>query len=72
MWISNPYKQNKCTFYFICILRSLLLRANPGNNLGLKIEAQFEKYPSVPIQFIGIPSDGKGKMLDWKSEDLWN
>jgi abortive infection bacteriophage resistance protein len=70
-WISKPYENNKRTFYFICILRYLLLRANPGNNLRLKLELLFEKYPTIPIQFMGIPSDGNGNMLDWKSEDLW-
>lgn len=70
-WISKQYENNKRVFYFICVLKYLLLRANPGNKLRIKIEALFDKYPFVPIQYIGIPSDGKGKMLDWKSEDLW-
>lgn len=71
-WISKSYENNKRTFYFICILKYLLLRANPDNNLKQKIEALFEKYPTVPIQYIGIPSDEKGNILNWKSEDLWS
>lgn len=26
---------------------------------------------SVPIQFVRIPSYGKGNMLNWKNENLW-
>ncbi|MCE3296025.1 MAG: hypothetical protein K0R65_1739 [Crocinitomicaceae bacterium] len=71
-WVSNSFENNKRMFYFICILKYLLLRANPNNSLKDKLENLFNKYPSIPIQFIGIPSDGKGNMLDWKSEPLWN
>jgi len=70
-WISKPFENNKRTFYFICVLKYLLLRANPGNSLRLKLEILFSKYPTIPIQFMGIPSDGKGNMLDWKIEDIW-
>lgn len=70
-WISKPFENNRRTFYFMCVLRYLLLRANPGNSLTTKLNELFLKYPSIPIQFIGIPSDGKGNMLDWKNENLW-
>lgn len=70
-WISKPFENNKRTFYFICILKYLLLRANAGNSLKEKLEILFKKYPDVPVQYIGIPSDGKGKMLDWQNEALW-
>ena len=70
-WIGPAFQNNKRTFYFICVLRYLLLRANPGNRLKAKIDALFAKYPSVPIQFLGIPSDGKGNMLNWQNEPLW-
>jgi abortive infection bacteriophage resistance protein len=70
-WIAPPFQNNKRAFYFICVLRYLLLRANPGNNLKAKMEVLFAKYPNVPIQFLGIPSDGKGNRLDWKNEPLW-
>lgn len=71
-WISNQFENNKRMFYFICVLRYLLLRANPDNNLKSKLEILFNKYPAIPIQFMGIPSDGKGNMLDWKNEKLWH
>lgn len=70
-WLSAPFENNKRVFYFICVLRYLLLRANPSNSLKNKLEILFEKYPSVPIQYLGIPSDGKGNMLDWTNEPLW-
>lgn len=70
-WISHKFENNKRIFYFICALKYLLLRANPDNNLKRKLEKLFNKYPAIPIQFMGIPSDGKGNMLDWKEEKLW-
>ena len=70
-WISPPFQNNKRTFYFICILKYLLLRVNPGNSLKDKLEVLFNKYPNIPIQFMGIPSDGNGKMLQWQNEELW-
>ena len=35
-WISIPFNNNKRLFYFLCVLKYLLLRANPGNNLNHK------------------------------------
>lgn len=70
-WISPPFEKNKRMFYFICVLKYLLLRANPNNGLKDKLQALFLKHPSVPIQYMGIPSDGKGKMLNWQNEPLW-
>jgi abortive infection bacteriophage resistance protein len=70
-WLNKPYENNKRVFYFICVLKYLLLRANPNNSLKNKLEGLFAKYPTVPIQFLGIPSDGKGNMLNWQNEELW-
>jgi abortive infection bacteriophage resistance protein len=70
-WVSSAFENNKRTFYFICILKYFLERANPGNRLALKLDSLFKKYPNVPIQYIGIPSDGKGNMLDWRNEAIW-
>jgi abortive infection bacteriophage resistance protein len=58
-------------FYFICVLKYLITRANPGNSLKDKLQNLFKKYPTVPIQYIGIPSDGKGNALDWENEPIW-
>lgn len=70
-WIEKPFENNKRVFYFLCLLRYLLFRANPGNSMKQKVENLFNKYPSVPIKYLGIPSDGKGNLLDWKNEPLW-
>jgi abortive infection bacteriophage resistance protein len=70
-WISPQFQNNKRMFYFICVLKYMLLRANPNNSLKDKILALFVKHPNVPIQFMGIPSDGKGNLLNWQNEPLW-
>ena len=70
-WVSQPFENNKRVFYFICVLKYMLQRANPGNSLKDKLVSLFNKYPTIPIQFLGIPSDGKGNMLDWQNEALW-
>lgn len=70
-WINPPFENNKRMFYFICVLKYLLLRANPNNGLKDKLQSLFLKHPSVPIQYMGIPSDGKGNMLNWQNEPLW-
>lgn len=71
-WISKPFENNKRVFYFLCVLRYMLLRANPGNTMKQKVENLFNKYPDVPIKYMGIPSDGIGNLLDWKNEPIWN
>ena len=70
-WIDKRFENNKRVFYFLCVLRYMLLRANPGNNMRQKVENLFHKYPMIPIKYLGIPSDGKGNLLDWKNEPLW-
>ena len=70
-WISILFNNNKRLFYFLCVLKYLLLRANPGNNLKVKLENLFAKYPTVPIKYLGIPTDGTGNMLNWQDEPLW-
>ena len=70
-WISIAFNNNKRLFYFLCVLKYLLLRANPGNNLKVKLENLFAKYPTVPIKYLGIPTDGTGNMLNWQDEPLW-
>lgn len=70
-WINKPFENNKRVFYFLCVLRYMLLRANPNNSMKQKVENIFNNYPTIPIKFLGIPSDGKGNLLDWKIEPLW-
>lgn len=72
LWIGDAFQNNKRVFYFICVLKYLLERANPENSLKVKLEALFSKYPSVPIQFLGIPSDEKGQLRNWQEEPIWS
>ena len=70
-WVGTRYQNNKRMFYFLCVIKYMLDRANPTNTLTQKIEALFQKYPTVPIQYLGIPSDGNGGLLNWQKEPLW-
>lgn len=70
-WVDAKYNNNKRTFYFICVLKYLINSANHNNHLAQKLDDLIKKYPSVPIKYLGIPSDGKGNLLDWKTEPLF-
>lgn len=72
-WISQPFENNTRTFYFLCVLKYLLQSANPGNTLKMKLETLFQKYPHIPICYMGIPSIGGNstELIDWKKEPLW-
>lgn len=70
-WVSNHFNNNKRVFYFLCVLKYLLIRVNPNNRFTEKLRLLFQKYPNIPIQYLGIPSDGKGNLLDWENEPLW-
>ncbi len=71
LWIEPAFENNKRVFYFLCMLKYLLNRANPGNNFTIKLKTLFEKYPNVPIKFIGIPSNSRKEIKDWSNQDLW-
>ncbi len=70
-WVGSRYNNNKRVFYFICVLKYLLNVSNQNNHLTQKLDALLNKYPTVPIQFVGIPSDGNGNLLDWTKEPLF-
>jgi len=53
------------------VLKYLLSRVNPQNSLKEKLKELFKKYPTVPIQYLGIPADKEGIILDWTQEALW-
>lgn len=42
-----------------------------NNSLVLKLDELFAKYSTVPIQYLGIPSDGSRSLLDWRREPLF-
>ena len=71
-WISPTFNtNNNRTFYLLCILRYLLIGANPRGHLRQKWEALLLKYPAIPIQYMGIPTDASGYLIDWKSQPIW-
>lgn len=71
-WVGESYHNNKRVFYFICILKYMLIRINSNNDLKDKLELLFEKYQKVPIKYMGIPTGENGEMLNWEKEPLWN
>jgi len=71
-WIHSVFNTNNHrAFYFLSILKYLLFAANPSNNLKESLVTLINKYPETPIQFMGIPTDGSGKMVNWQNQDLW-
>lgn len=71
-WVGKDFNNNnKRAFYFLCLLKYFLARVNPNNHLKEKLKSLFDKYNNVPIKYMGIPSDGKGNLLDWQEEPLW-
>ncbi|HZL11563.1 MAG TPA: Abi family protein [Prolixibacteraceae bacterium] len=70
-WVDGSFNNNSRTFYFLCVLKYLLFEANPHNHLTYKIDELFDKFPNVPIQFLGIPSNAEGELLNWKQQALW-
>ena len=71
-WIGGSYDNNQRTFYFLCALKYLLWGANPNNHLTSKLDSLFQKYPKIPIRFLGIPSDKDYNLFNWKAEPLWS
>jgi abortive infection bacteriophage resistance protein len=71
-WIDPAYNSNNHrTFYFLSILKYLLVNANPSNHFKEKLEALMIKYPNVPIQYLGIRSKDGHSLTDWSLEPLW-
>lgn len=70
-WLGPSYTNNRRTFYFICVVKYLLNNSSQNNHLGHRLEALFAKFPNVPVKYLGIPSDGKGNLLNWKTEPLF-
>lgn len=70
-WVGPRYQNNKRVFYFLCVLKYMLDRANPTNTLTHKVNHLFAKHPTVPIQYLGMPSDSNNDLLEWNNEPLW-
>lgn len=71
-WVSNRYNNNRRTFYFICALKYLMDASGQKNDFTVRLDDLLKKYSEVPIEYLGIPSDGKGNLLDWKTEPLFS
>lgn len=70
-WVQSAFNNNQRTFYFLCTLKYLLWEANSYNNFTSKLEILIAKYPNVPVQYLGIPSNESGQLLEWQQESLW-
>jgi abortive infection bacteriophage resistance protein len=70
-WIDPVFNTNNHrSFYFLSILKYLLISANPGNHLKNRLNELFDKHPKVPIAYMGIPTID-GKLIDWNQQPLW-
>jgi abortive infection bacteriophage resistance protein len=71
-WLQPAFNSNNHrTFYFLCVLKYFLFAANPSHHFKNKLSELIKKFPDVPIQFLGIPSDAKKNIIDWENEDIW-
>lgn len=70
-WVEPQFENNKRVFYFLCVLKYLLNRANPGNSFKSKLVQLFTKYLHIPIKYLGIPSDNNGILIPWENQPIW-
>ncbi len=72
-WIGEKYSSaNKRVFYLLCILKYFLGKVNPQNSLKEKLEILFNKYPNVPIAYLGIPTQDGIVLDDWRKQPIWD
>lgn len=71
-WLDKIFNSNnhRC-FYFLSVLKYLLISINPNNHFKEKLLALFEKYPAVPIAYMGIPTTDGVNLIDWKRQPIW-
>lgn len=70
-WMDTSIDNNKRTFYFLCVLKYLMKSANTKNTFTKKLRALIDKYPTVPIGHMGIPTVDGEKFIDWENEPVW-
>ncbi len=70
-WLSHPNINNRRSFYFLCLIKYILQTVNPGGHLKQRLLEIMDKYPNTPIQFMGIPTDNYGKLIDWQQKPVW-
>jgi len=71
-WIIDDFKEvTNRSFYSICIIKYLLQTANSSHHIKEHLVELMGKYPNIPIQFMGIPSNEDDSIFDWQNEPLW-
>jgi len=70
-WIDPAFNINNRTFYYLNILKYFLNIINPGNSFKGKLEELFSNHPNVEIRYLGLPTNKKGELLNWKAQPLW-
>ena len=71
-WINVRFKEvTNRSFYTLCIVKYILRTVNPSHHIKEHFIELIAKYPSVPIEYMGIPSNDDGTMFNWESELLW-
>lgn len=71
-WLTFKTTNNRRCFYFLSILKYLLQTVNPTGHFKQRLVDRIQEHKTVPIQFLGIPTDGKGALIDWQAEQLWS
>lgn len=70
-WVDNSFDINNRSFYYLNVLKYFLNIINPNNSFKTKLENLFTKYPNIKIEYMGLPTDAKGNIKDWKAQPLW-
>lgn len=63
-WISPSYHNNARLYYFLCCTFYLLKTVSPNGHFRDKLFSLLEKHNTVPIQYMGFPTN-------WQHEPLW-
>jgi abortive infection bacteriophage resistance protein len=71
-WINKKFDEvTSRSFYTICLIKYLLQTVNPSHHLKEYLIELINKYPTTPIQYMGIPSNDDGTRFNWENEPLW-
>lgn len=70
-WLSAKGISNSRCFYFMCVLKYFLQTINPDGHFKNRLITLFQEHPTVPIQFLGIPTTAAGELIDWQNEPVW-
>lgn len=71
-WLVMKKNNNRRCFYFLSILKYFLQTINPAGRFRYRLVDLIDQHPRVPIQFLGIPTDAEGNLVDWQNEPLWS